>query len=112
MNATTFCDRGIASDKAKFRVFNWNVGVDNIEAEIASSKIYPNPTGARQDVLLEVESTIVGDAQITIYNGIGQEVMPEEYGGKNGTLEDIQSKDVIEDDKVITIFQKDGRPGL
>ena len=47
-----------------------------------------------------------------LYEDIGQEVMPEEYGGKNGTLEDIQSKDVIEDDKVITIFQKEGRPGL
>jgi hypothetical protein len=76
MNETTFCDRGIASDKAKFRVFNWAVGVDNIEAEIQSSKLYPNPSGLRQDVVLEVESTIVGDAQITIYNGIGQEVMP------------------------------------
>lgn len=76
LNATTFCDRGIASKKAKFRVFNWNVGVENIEAEIQSSKIYPNPSGTRQDVILEVESTIVGDAQITIFNGIGQEVMP------------------------------------
>lgn len=76
LNATTFCDRSIASTKAKFRVYNWNVGVDNVEAEIQSSKIYPNPSGARQDVVLEVESTIVGDAQITIFNGIGQEVMP------------------------------------
>lgn len=76
LNETTFCDRGITSEKAKFRVFNWNVGVDNIEAEIQSSKLYPNPIGARQDVVLEVESTVVGDAQITIYNGIGQEVMP------------------------------------
>jgi hypothetical protein len=76
LNATTFCDRGIASDRAIFQVFNWNVGVDNIEAEIESSKIYPNPTGTRQDVVLEVESTIVGDAQITIFNSIGQEVMP------------------------------------
>lgn len=76
LNATTFCDRGIASEKSKFRVFNWNVGVDNIEAEIESSKIYPNPSGTRQDVILEVESTVIGDAQITIFNGIGQEVMP------------------------------------
>lgn len=76
LNATTFCDGSVASDKAKFLVFNWNVGVDNIEAEIESSKIYPNPSGARQDVLLEIESTVVGDAQVTIFNGIGQEVMP------------------------------------
>ena len=76
LNATTFCDGGIASEKAKFQVFNWNVGVDNIEAEIQSSKIYPNPSGTRQDVILEIESTIVGDAQITIFNSIGQEVMP------------------------------------
>lgn len=76
MNATTFCDRGIASKKAKFRVFNWNVGVDNVEAEIHSSKIYPNPSNTRQDVILEVESKVAGDAQITIFNGIGQEVMP------------------------------------
>jgi hypothetical protein len=76
LNATTFCDGSVASSKAKFRVYNWNVGVDNVEAEIQSSKIYPNPTGTRQDVILEVESTIVGDAQITIFNGIGQEVMP------------------------------------
>lgn len=76
LNETTFCDEGIASEKAKFRVFNWNVGVENIEAEIQSSKIYPNPSGTRQDVVLEVESTIVGTAQITIYNAIGQEVMP------------------------------------
>ncbi|CAA6823703.1 MAG: Unknown protein [uncultured Aureispira sp.] len=76
LNATTFCDRGIASEKAKFRVYNWNVGVENVEAEIQSSKIYPNPSDTRQDVILEVESTIVGAAQITIFNGIGQEVMP------------------------------------
>ena len=33
--------------------------------------------------------------------------MPEEYGGKNGTLEDIQSKDGITDLKINTILQKD-----
>lgn len=76
INATTFCDGGIASKKAKFRVYNWNVGVDNVEAEIESSKIYPNPTGTRQDIMLEIDAKISGDAQITIYNGIGQEVMP------------------------------------
>ena len=76
LNATTFCDRGIASEKAKFRVNNWNVGVESVEAEIESSKIYPNPSGTRQDVILEVESTVIGSAQITIFNGIGQEVMP------------------------------------
>lgn len=76
LNAITFCDGGLASKKAKFLVFNWNVGVENIEAEIQSSKIYPNPTSTRQDVILEVESTIIGDAQITIFNSIGQEVMP------------------------------------
>ena len=46
-----------------------------------------------------------------LYEDIGQEVMPEEYGGKNGTLEDIQSKDGITDLKINTILQKDGRPG-
>jgi hypothetical protein len=76
LNATTFCDRGLASDKARFLVYDWNVGVNDIEAEIQSSKIYPNPSGTRQDVVLEVESAIVGEAQITIYNAIGQEVMP------------------------------------
>ena len=47
-----------------------------------------------------------------LYEDIGQEVMPEEYGGKNGTLEDIQSKDGIEDDNANTVLQKHGRPGL
>ena len=47
-----------------------------------------------------------------LYEDIGQEVMPEEYGGQNGTLEDIQSKDGIEDQKINTTLEKHGRPEL
>ncbi|BDS15368.1 zinc-dependent metalloprotease [Aureispira anguillae] len=78
LNATTFCfaNNDLGSTKAKFEVFNWNVGVEDIPSEIQSSKLYPNPSGKNQDVMLEIESSIVGDAQITIFNSIGQEVMP------------------------------------
>lgn len=77
VNASSFCNLNtVGSVQANFQVYNWAVGVEQIEAEIADSKLYPNPTGLSQDVTLEITSTIVGDAQINIYNSIGQEVMP------------------------------------
>lgn len=75
VNATTFCDPSLESTKAKFEVFNWNVGVEKLKNEIQTSKIYPNPS-QKEDVILEVVSSVVGDAQISVLNSIGQEVMP------------------------------------
>lgn len=76
LNATSFCDRNATgSSEAKFEVFDWNVSVDKVAAQIQSSKVYPNPTSSGHEALLEIESSIVGTAQISIINSIGQEVL-------------------------------------
>jgi len=81
INATAFCDTtstAFQSQAANFRVYDWAVGVDQVESGIKSTKIYPNPSGQNQDVILEIKSSVIEDAQISIYNSIGQVVMPSQ----------------------------------
>ncbi len=78
LNPTTFCNHtAFGSVKAKFEVMDWTIGVEDIQAEIESSKIYPNPTGTNQDIILEVLSSVVTTAKLSIINSIGQTVMPD-----------------------------------
>jgi len=81
INATSFCDTtstAFKSEAANFTVYDWAVGVDQVESKIESTKIYPNPSGQNQDVILEIKSSIIGDAQVSVYNSIGQVVMPSQ----------------------------------
>lgn len=65
-----------ASTNAFFKVFDWAVGVDKIEKEIESSSIHPNPNKGVGEVFVNVKSLITGSASLSIYNSIGEEVLP------------------------------------
>ncbi len=76
LNAISFCDRaGLESSPATFEVFNWAVGVDQIEENTTTTRVYPNPTSKNQQVVLEITAEKAGDATITMMNSIGQTVM-------------------------------------
>lgn len=74
MNATNFCDAALTSAQGRFST-SLNVGVDNVQKAITTSSIYPNPVGATQEVILEVESTKEMEAKVSIFNSLGQRVM-------------------------------------
>ena len=77
VNAVSFCDRaGLASADATFQVFDWTVGIDQVEDEVATTRIYPNPTSKNQQVILEINATKNTESQISMINSIGQQVMP------------------------------------
>lgn len=77
VNAISFCDRSsLSSAPATFSVFNWSIGVDQVEEKVASTRIYPNPTNKNQQVVLEINATRATEAQISMLNSIGQIVMP------------------------------------
>ena len=76
INATSFCDLGMGSTKAKFEVFDWSVGVENPSPTVSSTMVYPNPSTEYNDVIIEINTTADVEAQIVVYNSIGKEVMP------------------------------------
>jgi hypothetical protein len=77
VNSVSFCNRaGLASADATFQVFDWTVGVDQVENEVATTRIYPNPTSKNQQVVLEINASKDTESQITMINSIGQQVMP------------------------------------
>ncbi|MCH2021650.1 MAG: zinc-dependent metalloprotease [Saprospiraceae bacterium] len=78
LNSTSYCDGTYASVDAEFEVKDWSVGVEHTQAEIVSSKLFPNPGKKNEDIILEVYSSINGDAQVKILNSIGQVVMPSQ----------------------------------
>lgn len=64
------------SSNAFFQVFDWAVGVDQIEKGIESSAIHPNPNDGNGEVYVSIKSLFTGSASLSIYNSIGQEVLP------------------------------------
>jgi hypothetical protein len=77
LNAVSFCDRtGLQSARAEFYVNDWTIGVDQIEEEATTTRVYPNPTSRNQQVMLEINSKKDGEATVTMINSIGQYVMP------------------------------------
>ena len=78
LNSTGFCNYSSkGSTKAQFTVNDWTINIDNINADINQSKLIPNPASSAQDILLEIDSKINSEAILSIYNGIGQLVMPD-----------------------------------
>ena len=73
---TSICDNTYKSTTNSFRVLDWTVGVEDVLADIESTKIYPNPAGYNADITLEINSRINGAANIAMFNSIGQEVIP------------------------------------
>lgn len=76
LNATKFCDRSLQSNAAQFQVFNWSIGVDQVESPVLNSSIYPNPVGSSRHVNLSVETRVATQARITMFNALGQSLMP------------------------------------
>jgi hypothetical protein len=68
----------LTTTQANFEVFDWNVNIDQVQADILSSNIYPNPSGTTQNPILEINAKAVGSAQVSMFNSIGQEVLPAE----------------------------------
>ena len=76
VNATNFCDRAaLQSNDAQFQVFDWGIGVDQVEAPQLTTSIYPNPTreGTRVTLALEAKTTL--QARFAMFNSLGQSVM-------------------------------------
>lgn len=76
VNATKFCDRSVQSNAAQFQVFDWSIGVDQVESPVFNSSIYPNPVGNSRQVNLSVEARVATQARITMFNAVGQSLMP------------------------------------
>lgn len=76
INDTEFCDRSVQSVDAQFQVFDWSIGVDQVQAPTINSSIYPNPAGANRQVTLSVDAKTATQARITMFNSVGQSLMP------------------------------------
>lgn len=77
INSISFCDRTtLQSTSATFQVFDWTIGVDQVEEEVATTRLYPNPTNKNQQVVLEINATKDAEAKVSMINSIGQTVMP------------------------------------
>ncbi len=84
------------SAPAIFNTANWALSTEELNANIQNSSIYPNPAGRNSEVILEIEVPFSGEAQISISNMLGQNVMPSQQlnliSGKN--LEHINIRDL------------------
>ena len=111
LNATSFCTPNLGSVQANFQVYNWSVDVNKVEGEIESSKVYPNPSGKDQNVMLEIKSAVVGEAQISIYNSIGQDVMPAQTIelAKGDNVQKLNTNALSPGLYIINIETKNGR---
>ena len=69
------CDNDFTTPISYFKTGDWSVGVDATAATIESSRIYPNPADKTTEIMLEINSTANTDAQISIYNSLGQVMM-------------------------------------
>ncbi len=72
-NAVDFCGFN-ASPFENFETFNWISSV-NSTSNIQSSRVFPNPTGSNKQVSLEVSVANNTEANVSIQNALGQQVM-------------------------------------
>ena len=77
INSTFFCDNSFTSEKTIFWVYDWTVNTEKVLSDIESSKVFPNPSSADENVMLEINASVNGKAEISILNAIGQSVMPD-----------------------------------
>jgi hypothetical protein len=59
-----------------FTTADWTVNTQNIELPIESSRVFPNPSAGANEVILELNVPMAIDAEISIYNSLGQNVLP------------------------------------
>jgi hypothetical protein len=76
------------STQATFTTADWTVDVSNIAPPISGSKVYPNPMSSGDNQLVvEIEASANMEAQVRIFNQLGQVVMPNQQiqlqNGKN-----------------------------
>lgn len=86
MTAYDPCNR-TASDWNCFNTADWVVSTENVQLAIESSRVFPNPSAGSNEVILEVNVPVNTDAQISIFNSLGQNVLPSQnlmlQSGKN-----------------------------
>ncbi|MCH2045164.1 MAG: T9SS type A sorting domain-containing protein, partial [Saprospiraceae bacterium] len=77
----------------QFTTGSWLSDVQETDVAIESSRIYPNPADKTAEVVLEINSTSNAIAQVSIYNALGQAVMPAQetmlVSGTNTQLIDV-----------------------
>ena len=74
----TDCDNDFTTPINYFKTGDWSVDVDATAATIESSRIYPNPADKTTEIMLEINSRTNTDAQISIYNSLGQVRMADQ----------------------------------
>ncbi|MCH2045163.1 MAG: zinc-dependent metalloprotease [Saprospiraceae bacterium] len=60
----------------QFTTGSWLSDVQETDVAIESSRIYPNPANQTSEIVLEINSTTNANAQVSIYNTLGQAVVP------------------------------------
>ncbi len=64
------------SAEQTFSTADWAVGTESITRPIEASRVFPNPSAGAAEVVLEIEVAMEMDAQISIFNSLGQNVLP------------------------------------
>lgn len=64
------------STQATFNTADWTVGTTDLALPISGSKVYPNPLSTGDQLVIEVEASSNMEAEIRIFNQLGQVVMP------------------------------------
>jgi len=63
------------SSENTFSTADWTVNTEITQLPIESSRIFPNPTAAANEVLLEINVSSSTNAQLSIYNSLGQQIL-------------------------------------
>ncbi|MBL4649327.1 MAG: T9SS type A sorting domain-containing protein, partial [Aureispira sp.] len=74
LNATSFCDPNTKSTTVPFET-GLSVSVTSLMLQKATFKIHPNPISKNKILTLELTSEGISEAQVSIFNALGQEVM-------------------------------------
>lgn len=74
LNATSFCDPSTKSTTVPFET-GLGVSVTNLMLQKTTFKIHPNPISKNNILTLELTSEGGAEAQVSIFNALGQEVM-------------------------------------
>lgn len=77
LNSTSFCDPSTQSTTVPFET-GLSVSVTSINLETSTFKIYPNPIQNNKNLTIELTSEGTSEAQISIFNALGQVMMSEQ----------------------------------
>jgi hypothetical protein len=94
LNSTSFCDPSTKAITVPFET-GLGVSITNITRQESTLKIHPNPISQNKVLTLELTSKGASEAQVSIFNALGQEVMfgqrLELVGGLNKNQLDVRT---------------------